>query len=142
MVFLEALIHLIDPSRVHCNKRFTGLRVISPQRTQIFFADGTSAEADVVVGADGIRSAMRTLVVEGEEQNTNSAVNGGNGIHEHEGEIELEKVPRSKIIRTKFTNTTAYRGLVPVERLKSIGCKIDLRDRFHCIVGGSKVGSS
>ena len=60
------------------------------------FADGTSAEAGVVLGADGVRSVVRTYVV-GEES----------------GETE-EKLG---VVRAAFTNTFAYRAFVEVEKL-------------------------
>src|SRR5262245_36267530 len=45
---------------IRLNARCTGVRQSAAGRAMILFADGSEAEADVVVGADGIRSAVRT----------------------------------------------------------------------------------
>ncbi|KAI5122975.1 hypothetical protein M0805_006854 [Coniferiporia weirii] len=106
--FLDALVHLVDPAKTHFNKRCTSLKTSSESRVQINFADGTSAEADVVLGADGIRSSVRHFVLGPEGQGA------------------------------AFTNTYAYRGLVPNEKLKSLGVKTDLSKRPHCFTGTGK----
>ena len=63
--FLEALVQNLDPSITKFNKRCTHVSAspIHPSRSRIHFADGTSADADVVLGADGIKSAVRSAVV-------------------------------------------------------------------------------
>jgi len=48
--------------RYHLGKKLAGLDA-REDRVTINFADGTSAEADLVVGADGIRSAVRQAVL-------------------------------------------------------------------------------
>lgn len=140
MTFIEALIHLVDPSKIHCKKRCIGIREITPGRMQVLFSDGTLAEADVVIGADGVRSSVRTYVLEGEETSAEVVSNGtanGNPAVGGTG-ADLNSPPSSKILRVKFTNHTAYRGLVSVEKLKNVGVKIDLSDRLHCFVGNCK----
>ncbi|GAA0582868.1 FAD-dependent monooxygenase [Actinomadura livida] len=47
--------------RVEYGKRLVGAEE-SPEGVTAHFADGTSATADVLVGADGIRSTVRTLI--------------------------------------------------------------------------------
>ncbi|KAL5490522.1 hypothetical protein ACEPAI_5355 [Sanghuangporus weigelae] len=140
VTFIEALIHLVDPSKIHCKKRCIGIRALPSGRVQVIFSDGTSAEADVVVGADGVRSIVRTYVLEGEtaftEGVTSGSANGNPDVGGTEG--DLKAPPTSRILRVKFTNYTAYRGLVPVEKLKSLGVKIDLSDRLHCFIGDCK----
>ncbi|EJD06063.1 FAD/NAD-binding domain-containing protein [Fomitiporia mediterranea MF3/22] len=132
VTFLDALVHLVDASRIHCNKRCVAVRDLDSQRVQVLFADGTSTEADVVVGADGVRSAVRSYVVEGstEDVTTNGEETNGNDI------------TRSKLVRVAFTNNTAYRGLVPVEQLKAAGASesmvLELSRRLHCFVGDKK----
>ncbi|THH10191.1 hypothetical protein EW145_g1489 [Phellinidium pouzarii] len=123
VTFLEALVHLVDPNKTHFNKRCISLSTPSESCTQINFADGTSAEADVVLGADGIRSNVRSYVVGSATQDHH--VNGNGNI------------PASPV-RAVFTNTYAYRGLVPTEQLKSLGMKTDLSKTLHCIAGPGK----
>lgn len=83
----------------------------------IQFADGTSASADVVLGADGVRSVVRTYVTEGAE---GYATPG-------------------RFVRTSFTNTLAYRGLVPNSKVIESGMKTIMNKTPICWVGQDKV---
>jgi salicylate hydroxylase len=61
MVGLDAPVELIDPAITYFNKRYTFIsRNGSRQVTHV--KDGTIFEADVVLGADGIRSTVRQAV--------------------------------------------------------------------------------
>ncbi|THH10192.1 hypothetical protein EW145_g1488 [Phellinidium pouzarii] len=122
VTFLEALVHLVDSNKTHFNKRCIGLSIPSDSRVQINFADGTSAEADVALGADGIRSNVRSFVVAPAEQE--NSVNGN--------EI------KATVMRAVFTNTYAYRGLVPTEELRKLGVKTDFTKRPICLTGSEK----
>ncbi|KAJ7491257.1 FAD/NAD-P-binding domain-containing protein [Mycena latifolia] len=106
--FLDAVLPLVDPKTTHFNKRCTSISASASGAHCIKFADGTSHEADLVIGADGIKSVLRNAVVGTEE----------------------------KVLQ--FTNTVAYRGLVPLETLKQDGLKTDLSQRVHCFVGIDK----
>ena len=63
----------------------------------------------VVLGADGIRSTVRDYVLGAKED------------------------------RVQFSNTFAYRGLVPAAQLREAGCRIDASEHPACICGPSKV---
>ena len=58
----------------------------------LYFADGTTATADVLIGADGIRSAVRSTMFEGS----------------------------SAAPRPKWTETIVYRSLIQREELDAI----------------------
>ncbi|KAJ7702234.1 hypothetical protein B0H17DRAFT_1043306 [Mycena rosella] len=106
--FLDAVLLLVDPKTTHFNKRCTSVSSTASGAYCIHFADGTSHEADLVIGADGIKSVLRTAVVSTEK----------------------------KVLQ--FTNTVAYRGLVPRETLERDGMKIDMSQRVYCFVGIDK----
>ncbi|KAI0845948.1 FAD/NAD(P)-binding domain-containing protein [Daldinia vernicosa] len=60
----EALAKHVDPSRIHFSKAFESVtfdRTI--RKLVITFADGTTATADIILGADGIHSPVRTFFV-------------------------------------------------------------------------------
>ncbi|KAI0122806.1 FAD/NAD(P)-binding domain-containing protein [Daldinia grandis] len=60
----EALAKHVDPSRIHFSKAFES--VTFDQTTQkliVTFGDGTTATADIILGADGIHSPVRTFFV-------------------------------------------------------------------------------
>jgi salicylate hydroxylase len=110
--FLEALIPILDPQTTHFDKRCTSISQSNQGRHILRFADGTTHEADLIVGADGIKSVARGFVV-------NNADN-----------------------HLVFSNSVAYRGLVSAEALEFAGVKIDLRQKPICFVGNDKVGIS
>ena len=58
----EALYSVVPPEIVHLNKKLVGLDQAGGQVT-LSFADGTRATADAVVGADGVHSLVREIVV-------------------------------------------------------------------------------
>lgn len=74
------------------------------------FKDGTTAEADVVIGADGIKSTVRRLLF---------------------GEDEGRRVV--------FTGTIAYRGLVKYEDAQAIDINPDFMERPHSLCWKDKV---
>ncbi|KAH6672400.1 putative salicylate hydroxylase [Halenospora varia] len=82
--FLEELLKLLPERCSEFNKKLVDVDQ-SGERAICKFADGAEAEADAVVGCDGIKSACRTLVFEKE------------------------------LASPVFTQKVAYRGLVPMK---------------------------
>ncbi|KAJ7243390.1 FAD/NAD(P)-binding domain-containing protein [Mycena haematopus] len=101
---------LPDSSATHFHKRCTSISTTASGSHCIHFADGTTHEADLVIGADGIKSVSRSAVVE-----------------------DIEKR------RLQFTNTVAYRGLVPLDTLRQDGVTTEFDTRLCCFVGIDKV---
>ena len=96
---------------VHFNKRCSKVTQTSASsKLTIHFKDGTSTTADVVIGADGIKSAVR------------GAVTG--------------RDPSESVV---FSQTSCYRALVPTEAVKAAGVKTDLVTRPTCFVGRGQV---
>ncbi|OAX30898.1 FAD/NAD(P)-binding domain-containing protein, partial [Rhizopogon vinicolor AM-OR11-026] len=110
--FIDALAGLIDPSIIHFNKRCVSVtKHDDPGRgaSIIHFADGTTVEAEVVLGADGIRSTVRRTVTE-----------------QHDA------------TRVVFTRTVAYRAMLPLEDILQAGVQIDFSRWPHNLVGVNK----
>ncbi|KAG9314158.1 hypothetical protein JVU11DRAFT_4944 [Chiua virens] len=108
-VFLDALVELIDPTIAHFNKRCTSVSRNGSKQV-IHFKDGTKFEADIVIGADGIKSAVRQAV---------TGDTGGN-------------------TRVVFTRTVVYRALLPWADIERAGFTMDFAEWSHCIVGVNK----
>ena len=111
--FMDALAGLIDPSIIHFNKRCVSVtKHDDPGRgaSIIHFADGTTFEAEVVLGADGIRSTVRRTVTE-----------------QHDA------------TRVAFSRTVVYRALLPLEDILQAGVQIDFSRLPHNLVGVNKV---
>jgi len=108
--FLDALFPLLpDPKATHFNKRCTSVSTLPSGAQLLHFADGTTHEADLVIGADGIRSTTRSAVVGTDK----------------------------KVLQ--FTNTVAYRGLVPLDALKKDGIiKTEMSERLLNYIGIDK----
>ena len=101
----------IDPKYTHHDKRCTGITVSETTQCPIVhFDDGTTHEADVVLGADGIRSAVRSAV--------------------------MDHASKDPVV---WGNTYCYRGLVPIEEIRNAGVGIDLTARPVCFIGVNKV---
>lgn len=89
--FLDALARLLPDGLARFGKRAVAVRQ-DAQGIQVEFTDGTQYHGDVLIAADGIKSAMRDEVLKGLGQ--------------------PPVVPR-------FTGTCAYRGLIDSERLRA-----------------------
>ncbi|KAI8981132.1 FAD/NAD-P-binding domain-containing protein [Trametes punicea] len=108
--FLDALVGVVDPEISHFNKRCVAVSESStnPKRVLLQFSDGTTYETDVVLGADGIKSSVRKYVLGGVDD------------------------------RLAFSNTVAYRALIPYPTLKAAGFKTDVLQAPVCFMGPSK----
>ena len=109
---MDALVHHLDPKIAHFKKRCVGVRQseTDPALYILDFADGTTASANVVLGADGIKSAVRGYVTKDDPKKALS-----------------------------FSNTICYRGLVKTEDLKAIGVKMDFTESPVTFCGPDKV---
>ena len=101
---------LLDSGVTKFNKRCVSVRRASSGRQVLHFADETTYEADLVIGADGIKSIVRNAVVS-------------------DGHLV-------------FSNTYAYRGLIPIDTLKSAGLKTEVQSRPYNWVGLGSVCTS
>jgi salicylate hydroxylase len=72
------------------------------------FKDGTTAECDVLIGADGLKSATRRTMFE--DMALEAEVNG---------DLALAIALR-RHIRAKYSGATVYRTIIPRERLTAI----------------------
>ena len=106
-LFFDALMPLLDPGIIEFKKRCVSLGLASSGRQVIQFADNTTYETDLVIGADGIKSVTRNAVI---------------------GDARL-----------CFSNTYAYRGLIPIDTLKLAGIKTDVQFSPFNWIGPGKV---
>jgi 2-polyprenyl-6-methoxyphenol hydroxylase-like FAD-dependent oxidoreductase len=58
----SALVSVLPPEIIHLNKKLIGLDQNSRQ-VSLVFADGTRAQADAVVAADGVHSLVREIII-------------------------------------------------------------------------------
>ncbi|THH33455.1 hypothetical protein EUX98_g789 [Antrodiella citrinella] len=108
---IDALLKHFDISRAHFNKRCINVSpsAANPSVQILTFTDGTTREANVVIGADGIKSTIRSIIT-----------------------------GRSVDADVAWSNTAAYRGLVQLREAKAAGVKVDLAAGFWCFMGPEK----
>ena len=89
--FLNEMIKLIPEDVAHFGKRLLNLHPGSENNTvRMEFEDGTMAEADAVVGCDGVRSRIRQIL----------------------------RGPENTVKDMNFTRKVAYRALIPMDKAK------------------------
>jgi salicylate hydroxylase/6-hydroxynicotinate 3-monooxygenase len=59
----DALVSVLPPDIFHLGKKLAGLEQRGSGRVELAFADDTRAEADAVIGADGVHSLVREIIV-------------------------------------------------------------------------------
>ncbi|KAI1794422.1 hypothetical protein LXA43DRAFT_1059245 [Ganoderma leucocontextum] len=79
----------------------------------LHFADGSKATADVIVGADGIKSKTRAAMYDYAHQRECAK----------KANVRREECERCRKAMPKWTGTIAYRYLVPAEKLREINPK-------------------
>ena len=70
----------------------------------LHFADGSSAVCDLLVGCDGIKSAVRGQLMRGDQAENNLSSEGANNVYPG----------------TRFSGTVAYRALVKPDDLRAV----------------------
>jgi salicylate hydroxylase len=111
--FLGALVHLLPAHCVHFRKRCTQATYLQTSDEYLIkFSDGTTHTADVVVGADGIRSTLRKVMLR-----YNSGYSTGN---------MDEDCSALKDEHLSFSGDIAYRSLIPTQELRDAGVKLDM----------------
>ena len=85
--FLDVLVKLVPDGVANFGKRVENVEKVG-EKMQITFHDGSTAEADAVIGCDGVKSRTRQIVLGKDHESTNPT----------------------------FTGKYAYRGLIPMEK--------------------------
>jgi salicylate hydroxylase len=106
---LDALADAVPADRIHPGHRLTGY-TDHGDRVEARFANGTTVHVDVLVGADGIHSGVRTELFGP----------GGAGLAGPAGLASSLLGPGG----ARFTGCIAYRGLVPADRVQSLGLEV------------------
>ncbi|KAI0640657.1 hypothetical protein C8Q79DRAFT_1004238 [Trametes meyenii] len=96
---------------IHTSKRLVNYTETSGGGSAAYtlhFADGTSAEADVIIGADGIKSKTRASMYEYAHQ------------LDCPPDVTREKCERCSKATPKWTGTVGYRYLIPSEKMREV----------------------
>lgn len=93
--------------RIHCSKRLRSYEQRQGGPVTLLFEDGTSTFCDVLVGADGLKSAVRRSLL-GEKASRAQSQNNWS-----------EAADITALIEPAWSGTNAYRALIPADRLRS-----------------------
>ena len=114
---LQCLVEQIDPqsTTIHFSKRLVSFELPSDDHKaapiRLSFKDGTSAKCNVLIGADGIHSSIRHVMLDLAAQNAEKSES------EDSETIAASLRDRKGPI---WSGSVAYRGLISVEELKKI----------------------
>ena len=123
---VDVLIRHLPPScTIHTSKRL--VKYTEPEHPgggvyTLHFADRSVAEADVIIGADGIGSRTRASMYEYEHARKCLGGKGGEGNGPTKDECE-----RCSRANPKWVGTVAYRYLIPMDKLR------DVNPRHHAV---------
>jgi salicylate hydroxylase len=92
---------------VYCSKRLRSYEQRHGGPITLLFEDGTNTSCDVLVGADGIKSAVRRSLL-GEKASRAQSRNNWS-----------EAADITALIEPAWSGTNAYRALIPADRLRS-----------------------
>ena len=104
--FLDVLVDHLPVGTAHFGKRLASYTYTGPvthrreSKTLLQFTDGSTATCDLLVGCDGIKSVVRKQLLE-------------DYVHKRGGDPRL-----LQHVEPVWSGTIAYRGLIPVERLR------------------------
>lgn len=106
--FQTVLLRKIPASyRISCSKRLRSYEQRHGGPITLLFEDGTSTFCDVLVGADGLKSAVRRSLLEEKASMAQSQNNWS------------EAADITALIEPTWSGTIAYRALIPADRLRS-----------------------
>ncbi|KAF9070947.1 hypothetical protein BDP27DRAFT_560479 [Rhodocollybia butyracea] len=100
--------HLPKRCRAHCSKRLRSYTQHRSGPIELLFEDGTMAQCDVLIGADGVKSTVRAGIVREKAQRAQAE-----GRRKEASEVLTQVDP-------VWSGTNAYRALIPVEKLRAV----------------------
>lgn len=130
--FLDALVSLIPPGIAHFGKRLVSLSE-NPTGVDLFFEDGTSATADVVVGCDGIRSSVKEFVVPDEYR---QSLPRYSGMYGYRAVLDMETIVKAvgdhrARVSSMYLGHGAYGITYPIARAKKVNAAFyTFRDKW------------
>lgn len=128
--FLDALVKLVPEGVARFGKRLEKLEEVDEVKgggMLMTFADGSQAEASVVIGCDGIHSRVKQFVLDEEEyartQPRYSGMYGYRAVLDMETMIEAVGEDRARVA-TMYIGDGAYGVTYPIMRAKKVNCGI------------------
>lgn len=106
--------------RMHFSKRVSSYSTLSVSSSPVTlqFTDGSTAQCDVLIGADGIRSSVRYCMLEGLARGMDDAdaqIKDGSCLPRDEPSKEAETIRNS--VHPVWSGTLAYRAMFPAGEL-------------------------
>ncbi|OAA39760.1 Aromatic-ring hydroxylase-like protein [Metarhizium rileyi] len=120
--FLLALVGMVPQNLIHFGKRLQNIDQVDDE-IQLFFEDGTSVAADVVVGCDGIKSRVRHSILSLEE--LEKAKPRFSGMYCYRAVLDMDTVieavgDRRARLSTWYIGKGGYGITYPIQRVKKV----------------------
>lgn len=131
--FLAALVTLIPPDIVHFGKRLISLSETA-EGTNLYFDDGSTFRADVVVGCDGIKSVVKKSMLQDESKNKQPQYSG---MYAYRAVFDMEQMvdavgDQRARVSTMYVGQGAYGISYPIMRAKKVNFGLYvLNDTWH-----------
>ncbi|RDB27667.1 Salicylate hydroxylase [Hypsizygus marmoreus] len=93
---------LPETCQAHCSKRLRSYIQRPSEPIELLFEDGSTTTCDVLIGADGLKSAVRRSFMDEKAERAQS-----------------QAADLNALIDPVWSGTNAYRALIPAERLKA-----------------------
>lgn len=121
--FLDALVNLVPKEIVQFGKRLQRLEETPSEGIKLFFEDGTSATADVVVGCDGIKSKVKEGILPPEE--VASKKPQFSGMYSYRTVLDMDTMieavgDRRARLASWYIGKGAYGITYPIQRAKKV----------------------
>ncbi len=130
--FLAGMVDLVPPGIRHFGKRLERLEESATQ-IKLYFKDGTSAVADVVIGCDGIKSKVKECMNPEEHERTKPHYSG---MYCYRAALDMETMVKAvgddrARVSTMYIGQGAYAISYPIMRAKKVNVGLyTLNDRW------------
>jgi len=125
--FLKALVELVPSGWTHFDKRLVNIEDGTSQGGSLIlkFRDGTTAEADAIIGADGIHSHTRDHVLDDEPEKEKYQLSYSGAV------LYRCVIPMEKVVQALGTDITQYSSLFIVNGAMAISYPVDHHTRLN-----------
>jgi salicylate hydroxylase len=127
--FLDALVELVPSGWAHFDKRLVNIENKTAEGEKgslvLNFKDGTTAEADAIIGADGIHSHTRTQVLDDVPDKEKYKLQYSGAV------VYRSVIPMEEVVQTLGTDIAQYSSLFMMDGAMMVSHPVDHNERLN-----------